>query len=972
MKSHKMALAGTAAAGILSLAAGQPEPFAVMDLDAEGAHPVKTVIQKVDYFANLPESLKKSAPFIVSEWDYNTERPHLNLKNENPFPAESVSMIAARGEYGFKGILLRAYAGLADLSVTAGELRGSRGEGVIPKENVVVARVAESVEYPGADLLVAPFMKAVPADALLGFAVLVRVPPGTPPGGYAGKIVFTADGAERTLPLYVRVPDFELPDADIPIGCYMPYYAADQSGHDRWAAKDYTLSRQAVYFRFCATRGMNSPAFFHFNIEFKDKNSREMSFDALDRLVRLIVGGGSCKGILLDLRALISHAERLAGPGGDSVAVYKDLVARLSRHLDAAGDNYPRFYLMAEEEIANGGVKQARYDRYGKPMQEVAGLERALLLDNSICEGKADALDRGARDGYRFRQYNSWTDAALEQARKDGAEVWTYNYSCLRPSFGLLLHRLNSRGHHQWADQWAERWTIAVPTDRGVISSLKYEVVHEGTIDYRWLLALKEKDAALLQSMVKDIPIGNAGASAYAASLPAAQNDLIRWRAVLALTGAEDASRTALGKPELRVTVVPSAGDIQTQDLIIDALQLPENYALDGILKGWAHRKDNQTGALHHTLEKERRLRAASASDEEFKQRNTPSYSGVWVNYNNRGIVLFSDVNHTKFGEGTSRDDNPLLWQDNCMEFFFRGPDGAAYQLIVNAANAKVMLKDGGVQDSSGIEVCAVEKKNGGYRQEILVPWSVFGLNGKPEDGTVWAFNAGREFHSWGQITCWARVESSFAEHSRWGALKFSGKKQLKYLKNINIRQLFPGANEISGTIPADGPMKIVLFDSRGVVVVEKELKSGSGSFHFKFNIAPLKNLPPYRLAVVAGGQTMEAESIPVISGETAVGFKPGQVACVSGGVVPVVAELNISPLELKNSGLAFSLRDSAGKELHLFQADPAGRHRIMLWLKASGLAPGHYQLVPVIEGGAGAFLDRESLGITVYPAVGE
>lgn len=104
------------------------------------------------------------------------------------------------------------------------------------------------------------------------------------------------------------------------------------------------------------------------------------------------------------------------------------------------------------------------------------------------------------------------------------------------------------------------------------------------------------------------------------------------------------------------------------------------------------------------------------------------------------------------------------------MEFFFRTPEKIPYQLIVNAADAKVMLKAGKVLDSTGIRISGQAKKGGagGYIQEIFVPWSVFGLHGKPENGTIWAFNAGREFHSWGQNTCWARVEGSFGDSSRW------------------------------------------------------------------------------------------------------------------------------------------------------------------------------------------------------------
>ena len=969
------------AAGLLtacSLAAAAPAPFMVMDMEHARTRAVKTVIQDADYFCNLPPEEKKSKKFLIGEWDYNTMRPHVNLKSENPFPVRQLAMAVSKGDYGFKGFLLRAYAPLENLSVKNGELRSDGGK-VITQENILIVRVAESADYPAADILIPAEMKTVPDRALLGFAILVNIPKDTAPGIYRTTITVTADVESRDLPLNVRVPDFTLPDADIPIGSYLVYYASDQGGREgRWAAKDYKAARQGRYFRFLATRGMNSSGIFHYSPEFTAKDSAEIRFDTLDRLLEKIKAGGSCKAMTFDLRYLISHSVRLAKlqkfqkAGKDDVAIYKDMVRQFCEH--AREKNYPRFYVMAEEEIANGGIKQKNYERYGKAMQEAAGNDLALILDNSVGAGKVNAVDRGHRDGYRFRQYNSWTDEAIAQAKKDGAEIWSYNYSYKRPSFGLLLHRLDSRGHLQWADTWGKNYTISIPADNGVVSSLKYEMAHEGITDYRWLMALKKKNDALRRKLVKEIPVDNAGANAYASALTVNRNDLIRWRAILELTGDTGSGRTAPGTPQLNVTPNINISDVQTRDMVIQALQVPDNCKPDAKLKSWAHKSVNSTKALRYMLARERRMRAVAASEEEFLKKNKPSYSEVWVNYNNRGILLTASVNHTPYGKGNRRDNDPSLWKDNCMEFFFRTPEKIPYQLIVNAAGAKVMLKAGKVLDSSGIKIAGQAKKgrSGGYIQEIFIPWSIFGLHGKPENGTVWAFNAGREFHSRGQNTCWARVENSFSESSRWGALNFSGRKQLVHLKDIKLELLYPGSNVIAGTIPGKENLKVVLLDPAGKTIAEKMLDGQDRKFSFGFRLLPPKTSKSYTLAVRApDGRELEAESIPVIPAEQAVEFKTRLLECVSGDIVSAIAELNVSPREIRKRGITFRLQDKDGKVSHDFKIDPAGKQSFRIWLKTSGLPPGEYILIPELGPEVKKiYPDPGAMKIRIFPAM--
>ena len=129
-------------------------------------------------------------------------------------------MLIPKGEYGFKTFLLRTYAPIKDISLKADALRNNQGN-IIRKENILIVRIAESIDYPAANILIPAEMKNIPDKTLAGFAILVNIPEDVPPGIYSTQVTITADGLSRQLPLNVRVPDFKLPETDIPMGCYI-------------------------------------------------------------------------------------------------------------------------------------------------------------------------------------------------------------------------------------------------------------------------------------------------------------------------------------------------------------------------------------------------------------------------------------------------------------------------------------------------------------------------------------------------------------------------------------------------------------------------------------------------------------------------------------------------------------------------------------------------------------------------------
>ena len=113
--------------------------------------------------------------------------------------------------------------------------------------------------------------------------------------------------------------------------------------------------------------------------------------------------------------------------------------------------------------------------------------ELAICIDNGIGWGREDAVEFVVRDNVKTRQYNSWTEESLALAEKADAEVWTFNYGPYRLSFGFSQLRMNSYGSHQWADLWDSynfQWQYSRLSEKGVVSSLQIERMHEGIVDY--------------------------------------------------------------------------------------------------------------------------------------------------------------------------------------------------------------------------------------------------------------------------------------------------------------------------------------------------------------------------------------------------------------------------------------------------------------------------------------------------------
>ena len=466
----------------------------------------------------------------------------------------------------------------------------------------------------------------------------------------------------------------------------------------------------------------------------------------------------------------------------------------------ATAENWPPYYLFADEELGNQyGFKIANYESYMPVIQREAP-ERAIVLDNGIGWGRKNATEYAVRDHAPYRCYNSWTEESLETALRDHAEISTFNYGNTRLANGFTQFRLHSTGHLQWADLWDSynyQWQYTRLTEAGVMSSLEVENRHEGVVDYaatcylETLIAQAEKSGRLqlaadgrkvLNDLISDLEITHVGAQAQGKNITDKELKKRRWHLFAAIEEikGELKSATAAGTPQLNAT--KSQRIAATNEYLVIA----PNH-LDAIMAPTAELTEDfwseELGPFQYIQEYVNTLRARASVEEDFIRWNQPTYGIARIASLPEGLAIYTEAGvvqpkppylyqHT--------DDDGDMWQDDCIEVFFSLPNSQGFHFMFNSAGKKVFLADGRLVPAEGIKSYIRYPLNdeGGTANKLLIPWRYFGLDAQPIPGTTWRFNICREFNSLNNrnlsLTCWAPVFYSFHEIEKWGTLTFS------------------------------------------------------------------------------------------------------------------------------------------------------------------------------------------------------
>ncbi len=939
-----------------------------------------------------------------------------------PCPEGDLRVFSCPDQYSARAIAVRTLGPVAGLRPVASDLRSAKGK-VLPADSVDI-RMVQFLPFKDRDRLLwhaswleRPFPTDLAANRTAWLWVTFCVPAEAAPGLYQGTITLrNAAGRSVGIPVALRVLDFKLQRPAGSWGMYIPghffhttdgeyvNYASDES----WRADN--LQR---YFRFWKTRGLNSPTLYHIYPDLRCVDGHTVAgFADVSRFAQAMKAAGSTGDLCLDLRFIEFWAgtasrklEELGkagkptdgdtgvhGPDGEEVWEYGNEAKRLFQEAVtqllavAEREHWPPLRLLVEEEVGYPTRKTATYDAFIGSLLQVAP-DRAYIVDNAIGYGLAEAIDRGARDDLRVRQYNNRTEEGLADARQHGAQVWSYNMGFSRGAWGFYQQRFGSQGYHQWADQWdpGPEWRQCLITPDGVLSTVNLERAREGRDDHAFCHTLslladrlvragraKAAGAArqVLSEVAGDLPTSRYPYFDWEARLAPGEWDQRRWRLVLAI---EEARRALAEKPTLATgtqggtpAIVSVASRAVGSRLALKTLYAPFCTAavkLDGKLDEtcWASER-NSTGSLWWTWETEAAMRARAGSLDEFERMPRPSAGHAQVAYGEQGLYLAVACNHAtqENCRCTHGDDDGNLWEDDCMEFFF-APSGTAagfFHLIVNVRGKRVLMRYSEVVPNPGIQVATTSPINasGGYSQEIVVPWQALGLAHAPEPGAVWPMNVGREFNSWNQITSWAAVNSMFAETDRWGLLAFAGTPGPVAVEGLELGSRYPGRNLAEGTLrvvgtTAAGALTVSLDDSDGKPLARAEVQPPA-PFALEYTVPSLREDATWRLRVLGpDGKALTEVPVRIPAAGPSLSLDRVPARVVAGEKLVVDLTARVGDLTASECKLTGELSPASGRPVKLAGAPLGASQGLRAWLDTVGLKPGRWTLRLWVEG---------------------
>ncbi len=823
-----MLLATVAAASLLLHA---EDPFAVMDFQAEGLTRPRTRMTD-ETLARVPATeadVSRGFRATAVDINYNWRKP---LVWDAPALETEIQLVTAQGDYTCGAFSVFVTQDTAAFAVMPSPLVNSEGEGAIAAERLRVLEIAPWGSVPRflyTNMLWAPTLQGLKANDMLNCVLMADVPKGTPAGLYRGTLTLSNGVHDIALDIALRVASFELPAAGrfgfyLNGNLYRPidYYNCNQ--------KSFVRENLRRYFDFYRTRRFNSVSLYDNLPDLRLVDGKVTgSFADTAAIAQAMNDSGLENATLFfDLRdvgywcyAVAEKLEELDGvaPKGDlgvtmaqrkragtegeryperAKQLYAEAVQLLLAQAEA--EHWPEIHIFADEELGNQfTLKVNNYESY-MPVIMATAPEKAVVIDNGIGWGRTNCTEYGRRDNVCLRQYNSWTDEALERAKADGADVMTFNYAALRLSNGFTQVRCNSLGHHQWADLWDAsnyQWQFSRLSEAGVVTSLAMEFSHEGAVDYAACAYLKrlaaeraaqgdtkadDEAAAVLRDVSADLSVNHTTAQNYAALFTNADLNARRWKvfqAIEKLLGRGVREATVAGAPALEVAASRRA-PLPKNDYILRVKNRTGNLLHEATPSEdfWS----DYIGPLTHLTEYETQLRAFCSNEDEFKRRNAPSYSVARLASLPEGLAITTCANHVMPKPPfryERKDDDGDMWQDDCWEFFFGLPNGKGCHLMYNSAGAKVFFNTGVVVPAKDILCFSKSPWNqtGGTQQKLLIPWKYFGLEEQPLSGTTWEFNACREMHTFRTEKeapmSWARLATSFHEQDKWGRLVF-------------------------------------------------------------------------------------------------------------------------------------------------------------------------------------------------------
>lgn len=531
---------------------------------------------------------------------------------------------------------------------------------------------------------------------------------------------------------------------------------------------------------------------------------------------------------------------------------YRRIVREIATH--ARENHYPQLYYLPQEESTNKGVRIQQLRRFSHLLKECG------VPTTSWSNGMWSGLDelQEIDPDMDFRYYSFITPEMRERTRKSGDLFGLFNGGNARLLYGFFGWKTGAKGIQQWAYGFSDAKNIlargddyydgsfTLPGKDGPLPSVQWEQIREGNDDAKVLYTLdtlirqamrsdhaKQRKAAEtaraeLESVLAQVPDSTAGLLEKLKNFDPAQLDIWRFKLIRQIMilqeertseGAPDKTAAPAKKNAFILNVTPASRPEQRRGgntPPVPCLVVPRtaHADFDAGLNGASW--ENAAVASPFLLTGQQawtRARAVSNIDIGAVGATRPSQpTTAKVFYDRFALYIRFDCREEKMSgivaNATVRDG--AVWSDDAVEFFVSPRDDSGYfQVAANSkgvfADSRWLLAAGQKQLLPGwdpeIKVVALTGKSG-WSAALRIPFSAFGLDAPPREGSFWRANFCREEQPvpGAEYSSWAPVESSFHETDRWGIL-FFGKIPPAVISGIEPSEPGIGENRLTVTV---------------------------------------------------------------------------------------------------------------------------------------------------------------------------
>ncbi|MFW6159079.1 MAG: hypothetical protein ACOC8E_06965, partial [Planctomycetota bacterium] len=431
---------------------------------------------------------------------------------------DALALAAARGQREPATIAVYPLRDARTFEATASPLTGPNGAR-IPPGRVDVRLVRNFVRKSGAGTWSPrPTQLVRPTCSLhRGFTrqlwITVDVPRDASPGSYKGRVNVAAGRRAQAVPLVLTVYPFSLPRSSR--AAFGFYYAGPIEA--RYVARfadppitfEQALNRQLADMRRHGLNALQIPQPRAVHVDRAAKRYK-LAFDRLEVYVRLM----KRRGFRLDYASQMSTmgmANRLLRMEYKEFsprfnAVLKNSIGAIDRWLKQRGVKTV-FWPVDEprEQALNPWNRNFRDTmRYLKLYDEVPGVRTTITPMGDTNHGVDYTPMVAEMDVIQTHPWPA-SKKMIERARGPGKpELWLYNAGVDRLSYGFYVWKARALGRWQWHYQWGDtsynpfrgyHWAVAWPAPDGVVSSVGYEQVAMGIVDYKYVELLEGRIA---------------------------------------------------------------------------------------------------------------------------------------------------------------------------------------------------------------------------------------------------------------------------------------------------------------------------------------------------------------------------------------------------------------------------------------------------------------------------------------------